>query len=109
MTRILQFPAHMFVFLDETGSDRRDILRKYRYSFKGMPPVCHQMFARGRRISAIVAIAADGLVAYGIQTGTVDSDVFIDYVRGTLIPELTPLMENHRTLLSSWTTFQYTM
>lgn len=90
MARILQFPSHMLVFLDETGCDRRALLRKYGYSFKGMPPICHQMFARGRRVSAIAAISRDGLVAYEIRTETVNSDVFIDFVRGTLIPELTP-------------------
>ena len=88
MARILQFPPHMLVFLDETGCDRRDMLRKYGYSFRGVPAICHQMFARGQRVSAIVAIAADGLVTYEIRTGTVNSDVFIDFVRGTLIPEL---------------------
>lgn len=90
MARVLQFSGDMLVFVDETGSDRRDMLRKYGYSFRGTPPFCHSMFSRGRRISAIVAIAADGVVGYELHTTTVNSDIFIDFVRGTLIPELTP-------------------
>ena len=27
--------ADMFVFLDETGTDRRDVLRRYAYSWTG--------------------------------------------------------------------------
>ncbi len=80
----------MLAFLDETGCDRRDLLRKYGYSFRGVPAVCHQIFARGQRINAIAAIGVDGLVAYELHTTSVNSEVFTDFVRGILIPELTP-------------------
>ena len=87
---VLQFDVNMLVFIDETGCDRHDILHKYGYFFRGIPPVCWQIFSRGQRISAIAAISADGLVAYELHAGTVNSDVFLDFVRGTLILELTP-------------------
>ena len=37
------YSPDMFIFLDETGSDRRNALRKYGYSFWGMPAVHHRL------------------------------------------------------------------
>ena len=31
----------MFIFLDETGADRRNSLRKYGYSIRGKRPINH--------------------------------------------------------------------
>ena len=36
---IYLFEPHMFIFIDETGSDKRTALRKFGYSFKGMQAV----------------------------------------------------------------------
>ena len=35
MADISYFPAEMLVWVDETGCDRRDILRKSGYAFRG--------------------------------------------------------------------------
>ena len=45
--------ADMLVWLDETGSDGRDAVRKYGYSFQGMTPVSYTLAGRGKRLSAI--------------------------------------------------------
>ena len=45
-----------FVWVDETGSDKRKAMRKFGYSFRGTPPVYHRFLVRGKRISAIAAI-----------------------------------------------------
>ena len=34
---VTQYQPEMLVFLDETGSDKRDSLRKYGYSLQGRP------------------------------------------------------------------------
>lgn len=36
-TEVSVYKAEMFIFVDETGADRRDALRKYAYSWKGSP------------------------------------------------------------------------
>jgi hypothetical protein len=41
----------MLIFLDESGSDKHDCLRKYGYSLRGVPPVYHKLLVRGKRIS----------------------------------------------------------
>ena len=33
------YKAEMFIFLDETGTDRRDVLRRHAYSLRGKPAV----------------------------------------------------------------------
>ena len=84
------FNVDQFVWLDETGSDRRDHRRRYGYSLRGVRPVCHHLLHRGQRVSAIAAIATDGLVALELVQGTVNGQIFFDYVRGSLIPSMLP-------------------
>ena len=40
MANILQYPRDLLVWVDKTGSDRRDQLRKFGCALKGLPPVC---------------------------------------------------------------------
>ena len=61
MANILQYPRDFQVWVDETGSDRRDQLRKFGYTLRGLPPVCKRLRARGTRISAIVGMSSDGV------------------------------------------------
>ena len=84
-----QFQAQChFVWVDETGSDARDHIRKFGYQFQGIAPTYHRFLDRGKRISAIAAISDEGLVAVELIQGTVNSNFFSDFVRGTLIPEM---------------------
>ena len=45
---------------------------------------------RGKRVSAIAAISSDGLVAVELTTDSVNAEKFLDFVRGSLIPEMEP-------------------
>ena len=42
----------MLIFSDETGCDRRNVLR-CAYSFTGRPAVSHKLLIRGRHLNAI--------------------------------------------------------
>ena len=48
------YNPEMFIFLDETGSDRRNALRKYGYSFQGIPAVSHKLLIRSVPLLALV-------------------------------------------------------
>lgn len=92
-----QFRAHsmlyrmdQFVWVDETGSDCRQAMKKFGYSLLGLPPVCHKLLVRGTRISAISAICSDGLIDTELVTGSVNGRRFVDFLRGTLIPNMNP-------------------
>ena len=56
------------------------------YAMRGDPPVQHRWLHRGERISAIAAMAITGMVSVELKKGSVNGDVFYDFVRGSLIP-----------------------
>ena len=51
------YNADMFIFLDETGTDRRDAMRRYAYSFRGRPAVAQKLLVRGHHLSAIAIMS----------------------------------------------------
>ena len=56
MAQALSFPREFFVWVDETGSDARNYMRKFGFSLRGMRAECHRILVRGERISAVAAI-----------------------------------------------------
>ena len=88
MAEMMFFRRKTLVWLDETGSDRRNFLRKYGYSIRGDRAVETCFVSRGERINAIAAISCDGVVAYQLLKETVNTDNFFDFIRGHLLSEL---------------------
>ena len=43
MAHCLIFRKEMFVWADETGSDKRDAIRKLGYALRGVRPVCQRI------------------------------------------------------------------
>ena len=78
----------MFLWLDETGTDKRDQLHKYGYALRGVTPTYHRLLARGTRINAIACISLEGITALQLVKGSVNGDIFFDFVRGDLIPNM---------------------
>ena len=90
MAHCFMFKAEMFVWVDESGCNAKDHIRKYGYSLRGSTPVCHRILSRGQRVNVIVAMSTDGVIAMEHTTSTVNGEVFYDYARGSLIPSLLP-------------------
>ena len=88
MAEMQFFSIEQIVWLDETGSDNRDHVRKMGYAMRGDRPVYHRILHRGQRISAIAAMSSDGVIALGLQEGTYNGDKFVEFVTGTLIPSM---------------------
>ena len=86
MAHALAFPSHFFVWVDETGADRRNFMRKYGYSLRGERATQHHFIVRGKRINAIAAISTVGLITYEFYHSNVNSDHFCDFIRGNIIP-----------------------
>jgi len=70
------YEQKMLVFVDETGTDRRDSLRYYGYSLRGMTPRSHKMLIRGERISIIGIMTICGILDIHVVHGSADGDVF---------------------------------
>ena len=59
--RCVHVSEEMFVWIDESGSDSKDQLRKYGYALRGEKAVCRRLLVHGKRISAIAALSTEGL------------------------------------------------
>ena len=82
--------AKYLVFVDETGSTRKDAIRKFGYSLRGMPCYSTKLLAKGKRVSAIAALSLEGVVDVKFVHGSVDGDTFADFVELSLMPHLLP-------------------
>ena len=80
----------MFIWIDETGCDRRNCTRKYGYSLRGITPRDHRLLVRGIRYSAIPVMSMEGIHDVAILAGTVNGDRFEQFVSNTLLPHLNP-------------------
>ena len=90
IAQVSQFDPRCFVWVDESGSDARNHVRKFGYELRGLTPHYHRFLARGKRVSAIAAISYDGCIGADLTTGSVNGDKFLEFVHGTLIPEMEP-------------------
>jgi len=75
MAQALLFSKDLFVWVDETGCDRRNYVQKYGYAIRGQIPGSSQFLVRGKKATAITAMATDGLVAVELHTGTTNGEV----------------------------------
>ena len=96
IAKMMQFNTDMFVFVNETGSDRRNSFRKFGYGLKGIPPVSYNLHVSGKRISAIGVLSSCGMEDTYITEGSVNGETFLEFVHRSLIPILQPFDGNNR-------------
>ncbi|XP_065891697.1 uncharacterized protein [Dysidea avara] len=77
------FDPSTIVWIDETGCDRRSTLRYFGYGIRGLPPQDYQLQLRGM----------EGIQDVYITEGTVNGDVFLDFIYTQLLPILRPFDE----------------
>lgn len=53
---ITVYKPEMLIFLDETGADQRNAVRRFGYSLRGMPLQKQSLLVRGERMSAIALL-----------------------------------------------------
>ena len=90
MAQCTMFTRDMFVWIDKTGSDARDHIRKFGYALRGMTPTAHRLLARGQRVNAIAALTSSGVIAVDLVHGTVSAREFFYFLRASLIPNIMP-------------------
>jgi hypothetical protein len=79
------YEPEMLIFLDETGSDRRNSIRKHGYSLRGKPLVSHELLIRGQRISAIVFMSMSGMLDCKTVKHSVNGETFYQF---SVLPHL---------------------
>ena len=73
------YKRDMLIIIDETGSDRRDMLRKKGYSLRNKPPRVQKLFNSRERVSALACMSCKGIFGCEIVHGGVDGDQFYDF------------------------------
>lgn len=79
------YKADMSIFVDDTGTDARDKIRKYGYGVRRKPPVAQKLLVRGQHFSYIAIMSTAQVV-----TGAVTGDVFEQFVQYSILPHLMP-------------------
>ena len=87
MAEIAIYDPAMFVWIDETGCDKRNNMRRCGYSVRGIPPHDHRLLIRGTRYSAIPVMSMQGI--HDVQI-VVNGDKFESFITDTVIPILNP-------------------
>ena len=90
VSELTVYNPEMFIFLDETGSDRRNVHRRYAYSWRGKPARSHKLLVRGQHMSAIAFMSVDGILDCHIEEGSVNGDVFFSTIQKLLVPHVMP-------------------
>ena len=82
------FNLDMMVFIDESGCDCRDAIRKYNYGLRGMPVKSQKLLVRGQRISVIAAMTVDCILDPKIIRGNITGEIFLDFINTVLLQHL---------------------
>ena len=100
LAEIVALEPKMFVWLDETGFNRRNGLRKYGYGLRGLPPKDFTLKIGGHRYSAISIMTTDGVEDISVTEKSVNGEKFMDFVEKTLLPVLLPFNgENEKSVV----------
>ena len=78
-------PNIMLMFIDEAARDERTISRRFRRSGKGICCTTQRPFVRGTHYSIIPAITLDGIIAYNIVEGPVDTEQFVKFLKEQVV------------------------
>ena len=90
MAQVSVYDPSMLVWLDETGTDARNTIRKYGYSLRGMPLCDQRLLVRGKRYTAIPIVSLEGIHDVYLAEGTMNGDRFVQFVQNCLLPHLMP-------------------
>ncbi len=87
---ISAFDPSMMLWVDESGCDRRNALRKYGYGIRGQPPQDRSLILRGKRYSAIGILSTERVEDVYITDGSVNGETLLDFVQRDMLPLLMP-------------------
>ena len=84
------YSPEMMVFVDETGSDNRDSMRKFGCALKGQRASSRRLLCRGKRVNSVAAMDMNGVTCVDSTTASLNGDVFCDFLECSLLPQLLP-------------------
>ena len=84
------YKPEQLVFIDETGTDRRDCMRKFGYGLVGKRACSTSLLVRGKRFSSIAILSLEGILDSYITPETVNAEKFQEFVEKCLLRHLMP-------------------
>ena len=66
------------------------MIRDYGYGIRGIPPIDHTFKPSGKRYSVIAIMSTDGVKDIYIHDGSVNGEIFLDFIQKCLLPLLMP-------------------
>jgi transposase len=78
------FRSYHYVFVDESGCDKRSGFRRMGWSPLGVTPVQIARFQREQRFQILPAYTQDGVIFARVYQGSTDSTVFEDFIEQLL-------------------------
>lgn len=90
MAEVSVFEPEMFIWIDETGSDRRNAIRSHGYSLRGVTPRTHSLRVGGNRISAIAMMTMHAVEDVYLTNDSVNGERFEDFIARCLLPIVMP-------------------
>ena len=90
IAEVSAYDPSMLVWIDESGCDRRNSIRRHGYSIRGVTPQDHRLLIRGKRYSAIPILSLQGIHDVGLLEGSVNGEKLEDFFRNSLLPVLKP-------------------
>ena len=95
MVEISAYNPDMLIWIDETGSDRRNSIRQYGYSLRGETPRVFQLRVGGKRISVIPVLTTRGIEDVYTSTETINGEKFEEFLCQCLLPIILPYDGNN--------------
>ena len=80
-----QYSPNQLVFSDESAYDKRTLSRRYGWNIHGLRARKPTFFVRGQRFTIEGALCINGLLAYGIQEGSMSSEDYTYFVENILV------------------------
>ena len=77
--------ANMLMFIDEAAKDERMVFRRFGRSKRGIRCITRRRFIRGTRYSIIPVLTLDGIIAYDIVEGPVDTERFVKFLKDQVV------------------------
>ena len=90
MAEISTFDPSTLIWVNETGFRRRNSVKAYGYSLRGMRAIDYQLRVGQKFINAIAVMSLEGVDDVYLSQENVNGDIFEDFVRTTLLPILMP-------------------
>jgi hypothetical protein len=85
LAEVVLYDPNLLVFVDETGSNRKDAMRKFGYSLRGQRCIAKKLLVRGKRVSAIATLSTERVLDVKFVTGNVSGEIFSQFIELNLL------------------------